>query len=177
MSHLSPKPNEEGMTVREAWQLLTDLDALFAREEWQDAFEAIVAMELRIADETGVGRLHDEYLDGACVPMTLAEQVAVATWKDTPAWKWPHPERSVGAPFLRSRDAAAMLEATMPGYCIEMRSAYSHLAECQGHVWITVRAPEGVILPLRHAPEAAWRTRAALEAGFRVGLWPVRREG
>ena len=142
------------MTEREPWPLLPALDELLAREGWQDELDVVAAMELRIASETGVGRLEDEWLDGMTVPLTIDDQVRIATWKDSKAWKWPHPERSCGAPFLRSRDAAALLEeavAEASGLDIEIRTSTA-----------------------KGKPEAARRTRAALTAGWGMGMWPVK---
>lgn len=148
------------MTDREPWPLLAALDELLARGLRQEDERAVDNMEVRIYHETGISALGSAYR----IPHLWlnADRSAVA------AEMWPRP------PFLRSRDAAAMLEEAViakiaPAIVIGVGRAGGSVSYHQLNHW-----DDGPVVAVRNACEAAARTRAALEAGWKVGLWPVR---
>lgn len=155
------------MTAPAPWPLRDALDELLSREGWEKDVDAVVAMEFRIERETGIA-IH------LSRPYDLIYPIPTDPCDD---------ERPV-TPFLRSRDAAAMLEEAVwpivaelgvPSLSIERQPTHYEIAwaqEChKTHVWLPVTdLPD---LPA-HIGEPAARTRAALEAGFRIGLWPFR---
>lgn len=145
------------------WPLLADLDELLAREDWQNDWRRVDELNRHITQETGISI------------ETVAESL-VAVWRwgfsDTPTFFFGSP------PFLRSRDAAALLEETI----------YAELGPRGDLTTITLNGSDAVVqMTWRDPPhstmpeetlgasttEAAARTRAALEAGWELGLWPV----
>jgi hypothetical protein len=134
---------------REPWSLLAELDELLARDDWQDDQDAVERMERVIA---------------------LSVDGAVHAW--TPAIAGYDP-----APFLRSRDAAALLEEALLAY----KRSIGDEPELEMHYfegkWMeewhhSYSGPPYV--RVKYACEAAVRTRTALEAGYRMGFWPVK---
>lgn len=153
------------MTEREPWPLLPALDELLAREGWQEDEIAVDQTEVRIYLETGISALGDRYL----IPHLWlnADHTSVA------AEMWPRP------PFLRSRDAAALLEEALgilpypqdtPGLPENCRIAFKYWHWW----WLFDRDGDRSSEVISPDDEAAARTRAALEAGWRMGLWPVK---
>jgi hypothetical protein len=148
------------MTDREPWPLLAALDELLAREGWQEDDDACLEAEQAIFAATGVPE-NELFRHGiAELWLTLYE----VELNDAP-------------PFLRSRDAAAMLEEAlgpdieisltreMGGWTVNGIDQVAECGRCKNRLADDIHIK---------GTEAAARTRAALEAGWRLGLWPVK---
>ena len=141
------------MTEHEPWPLLTALDELLAREGWQEDAEAISQVESRINHAVGWLDAHEPAL-AWCSGLLDSQPL----------------------PCLRSRDAAAMLEEA-----IHRVRPDDHHIYIQIEIWETIGAsveywPASELREPKWLPEAAARTRAALKAGRRMGMWPVKPE-
>jgi hypothetical protein len=151
------------------WPLLDELRAFVAREEWQDDEEAVMAMEVEIASHTRVGltiEQHPEELRWRVPENGLVPPVTI-TWTKK------------GAPFLRSRDAVALLEEALSRHLDVESSHFAlswwHQSDGDPVVFAEVFGlPEGDFVNVRAKTEPVARMLVALEAGYRLGVWPVK---
>lgn len=166
------------MGKREPWPLLVELDALLAREGWQEEHDpsdgwcffepvnpAVMKLERRILAETNLD-IELDYYD------RLAARW-ITNFYDS--------EDRDAPPFLRSRDAAAMLEEAVARSvsddyirfsCVGIYLSPGKQIESAFVSTATINSRRQFRGSATATSEAAARTRAALDAGHRLGIWP-----